>query len=228
MATAVSLKVPAKGKEQERHRALVLVCIQYDFAMDGDKMGSLYVPDGNAVIPVINKIRPKFKTVIHTADWHPADHCSFFENNPGTGPFELITLPYGPQMMWPTHCVQNTRGAQFHHDMDYLKSDVVVQCGQDSTVDSYSGFFDNGKLNKSRLDDELRERGITDVYICGLATDYCVSWSCLDAVGLNYNTYFIEDASRGIAENSTAVAMARMKDCGVHLINSSEISNEDY
>jgi nicotinamidase/pyrazinamidase len=212
----------------KRHRALVLVCIQYDFLMDGDKVGSLAVPDGNAVIPIINQIRKKFKTVIHTADWHPADHCSFSDNNPGTVPFELIMLPYGPQVMWPTHCVQNTRGAEFHHDMVYPPTDIVVKCGQNSTVDSYSGFWDNGKLTKSSLQDELTKFGITDVYICGLATDYCVSWSCLDAVQLGFNTYFIEDASRGIAENSTAVAMARMKDCGVHLINSSEIEEKDY
>ena len=174
-------------------KALIIVDVQNDFCSGG----ALAVQNGDATIPVINAILPAFDVVVATQDFHPQNHGSFAVNqNAPIG--EVITLNGLPQILWPVHCVQNTSGAAFHPHLDISGLDGVFQKGTDPNVDSYSGFFDNGRLHATGLAEFLKARGIGQVFLCGLATDYCVKWTALDAISLGFDTYVISDATRGV------------------------------
>ena len=201
--------------------ALVIVDVQNDFCPGG----ALAVPEGDRVIPVVNCLQPHFELVVATQDWHPANHGSFAANHEGKRPGEVIDLHGLQQILWPVHCVENTFGAAFHADFDRARVARVFQKGTDPEIDSYSGFFDNAHRKATGLGDYLKERGVTGVYICGLATDYCAKYSALDAVGLGFNTYLIEDASRGVNLQPGDVrrAIEEIRGRGVTVVQAAEI-----
>lgn len=174
--------------------ALIVVDVQNDFCPGG----ALPVPEGDQVVPVVNRIQHGFELVVATQDWHPASHGSFAANHPGRKPGETIELAGLAQILWPVHCVQGTPGADLHSALDRSRIARVFPKGTDPSVDSYSGFFDNGRRSSTGLDDYLKGRGVNGVYVCGLATDYCVKATALDAVGLGYRTCLIQDACRGV------------------------------
>jgi nicotinamidase/pyrazinamidase len=174
--------------------ALILVDIQNDFLPGG----SLPVPGGDAVIPLANRLQTAFPLVVATQDWHPANHGSFAASHPGKKPFDQITLNGLPQTLWPVHCVQGTRGAELSAALNRTNIAKVFPKGTDPGIDSYSGFFDNGHRKATGLGDWLKLRGVSEVFVCGLATDYCVKFTALDAIGLGFKTHLILDASRGV------------------------------
>lgn len=202
-------------------KALVLVDIQNDFLPGGP----LAVPDGDAVIPVINLLQPAFPLVVATQDWHPANHGSFAASHPGKAPFEQVNLNGLPQTLWPIHCVQNTRGAQLAGTVRQDRLAKVFQKGTDAGIDSYSGLFDNGHRKSTGLGEWLKEKGVDEVFVCGLATDYCVKFTALDAVQFGFNTFLIQDASRGVGLRKDDVknAIDEMQRAGVRMVQSSEI-----
>lgn len=188
-------------------RALILVDIQNDFCTGG----ALAVPQGEAVVPVANRLMSLADVVVATQDWHPADHGSFAANHPGRKPFELAELGGLPQVLWPAHCVQWTGGAQFHPGLDTRRIARVFPKGTDPGIDSYSGFFDNGRRKATGLGDWLKAQRVDDVLVCGLATDYCVKATAIDAAGLGFRTTLVEDACRGVglqAQDITAALTA--------------------
>eukprot|EP00004_Rigifila_ramosa_P022164 TRINITY_DN6004_c0_g1_i1.p1 TRINITY_DN6004_c0_g1~~TRINITY_DN6004_c0_g1_i1.p1 ORF type:complete len:976 (-),score=252.71 TRINITY_DN6004_c0_g1_i1:80-3007(-) len=200
--------------------ALVIIDVQNDFLPGG----SLAVPQGDEVIPVINQIRQHpFALTVLSQDWHPASHTSFAANNTGTKTFDKIIQNGIEQVMWPVHCVQNTPGAEFSAQLQRADTDIVVVKGTDAEIDSYSAFFDNGKKKQTELHHTLRHNNINAVFLCGLASDFCVSFSALDAATLGYITFFVADASRGIEESGVENAIAKMRAAGIHVIQSSEI-----
>ncbi|EFA75011.1 nicotinamidase [Heterostelium album PN500] len=189
--------------------ALLLIDVQYDFM----KGGSLQVDNAEEILEPINKLRNnrQFDLVVLSKDWHPQDHVSFASNNPGTKLFESIAYHSGTQVMWPDHCVQGTHGSDINSSLHCESTDVIVLKGQNKQIDSYSAFYDNDHKNKTELDDVLKSKNIKEVYVCGLATDYCVSYTALDAVSAGYKTYFLEDASRGVAPDTTQSQIENMK-----------------
>ena len=199
---------------------LIIVDAQYGF-MPG---GGLAVADGDAVVPVINRIAPRFANVVLTQDWHPADHISFAANHPGRAPFETITLPYGEQVLWPTHCVQGTRDAALHDDLRVPQAQLIIRKGFHRDVDSYSAFMEADRRTSTGLAAYLKARGIRKLYLCGLATDYCVAWSAQDARAAGFEATVIEDACRAIDLNgSLARAWADMAAAGVGRVQSTDI-----
>jgi len=182
--------------------------------------GALAVPRGDEVIAVINSVARKFENVILTQDWHPPQHISFASSHPGKSPFETIELPYGPQVLWPPHCVQRTHGAAFAASLDISHAQAVIRKGHRSDTDSYSAFVEADRKARTGLASLLRELGVTTVYCCGLATDFCVAWSALDAREAGFETFVIADACRAIDQNgSLAMAHRRMTDVGVKLLD---------
>ena len=199
---------------------LIIVDAQYGF-MPG---GGLAVADGDAIVPVVNRIVPRFANVVLTQDWHPADHISFAANHPGRAPFETITLPYGEQVLWPTHCVQGTRDAALHDDLRVPQAQLIIRKGFHRDVDSYSAFMEADRRTSTGLAAYLKARGITKLYLCGLATDYCVAWSAQDARAAGFEATVIEDACRAIDLNgSLARAWADMAAAGVGRVQSTDI-----
>ena len=199
---------------------LIIVDAQYGF-MPG---GGLAVADGDAVVPVINRIAPRFANVVLTQDWHPADHISFAANHPGRAPFETITLPYGEQVLWPTHCVHGTRDAALHDELCVPQAQLIIRKGFHRDVDSYSAFMEADRGTSTGLAAYLKARGITKLYLCGLATDYCVAWSAQDARAAGFEATVIEDACRAIDLNgSLARAWADMAAAGVGRVQSTDI-----
>ena len=199
---------------------LIIVDAQYGF-MPG---GGLAVADGDAIVPVINRIVPRFANVVLTQDWHPADHISFAANHPGRAPFETITLPYGEQVLWPTHCVQGTRDAALHDELCVPQAQLIIRKGFHCDVDSYSAFMEADRRTSTGLAAYLKARGISKLYLCGLATDYCVAWSALDARAAGFEATVIEDACRAIDLNgSLARAWADMAAAGVGRVQSTDI-----
>ncbi len=178
-------------------RALIIVDVQNDFC----PQGALPVKEGNLVVPVINQLQKKFDLVVATQDWHPKDHGSFAANHSGKKPGEVIQLNGLTQILWPVHCVQGTKGAEFVAGLDTKKIDRVFQKGTDKGVDSYSGFFDNGRKKATGLGDYLKNKGVTDVYVTGLATDYCVKFTALDAAQIGFKTFVVQEACRGVDLN---------------------------
>lgn len=194
-------------------KALIIVDVQNDFCPGG----ALAVPEGDRVIEVINRIQPAFDLVVATQDWHPASHGSFAANYPDRHPGDQIELAGLPQILWPVHCVQDTPGAEFHPGLDRSRIARVFRKGTDPTVDSYSGFFDNGRRASTGLSEYLKDEGVTDVYVCGLATDYCVKATALDTVSLGFKTHLVEDACRGVELHAGDVerSIEKMQENGV-------------
>jgi len=204
-------------------KALILVDIQNDFLPGG----ALAVPDGDRVIPVANKLQPLFPIVVATQDWQPTNHGSFAASHPGKKVFEQIELSGLPQTLWPTHCVQNTKGAELAMDLKRDRIAKIFPKGTDTGIDSYSGLFDNGHRKSTGLGEWLKAKGVTEAYVCGLATDYCVKFTALDAAQFGFKTCLIEDASRGVnlQPNDVTDAIAEMKRAGVAVVQSAEILN---
>jgi nicotinamidase/pyrazinamidase len=202
-------------------KALVVVDVQNDFLPGG----ALAVPDGDAVIPVVNRLMPRFPLVVATQDWHPPDHGSFAANHPGRAVFEQVQLNGLPQTLWPVHCVQGTPGAELAAALARDRIAKVFPKGTDHGIDSYSGLFDNGHRRSTGLGEWLRARGVTDLYVCGLATDYCVKFTALDAVQMGFKTHLIEDACRGVnlRPGDVADALATMQRAGVALVRSADL-----
>lgn len=206
-------------------KALILVDLQNDFC----SKGALEVKNGDEVIPVANTLIERFKKnnnlILATKDWHPATHKSFAINSNGKIG-ELGSLNGLPQIWWPVHCVQNTYGSEFHKDLNSGEIDIVVYKGDNPEIDSYSGFFDNGKLAKTTLDSILKENCIDEIYILGLATDFCVKFTVLDALDLNYKVNLVVDGCRGVnlTPDSSEKAIEEMKVKGANIIKSSDLN----
>ena len=202
-------------------RALLLIDIQYDFCPGGH----LPVPDGDAVVPVANRLAQKIDLVVATKDWHPANHGSFAANHPWRKPGQVIQLDGLDQILWPIHCVQGSFGAEFHHDLDTAPIAKVFYKGTDPDIDSYSGFFDNGHRKSTGLGDYLKEKRVAQLYIVGLATDYCVKFTVLDALELGFETYVVREGVRGIDQQAGDVerALQEMQAKGAHLVSESEV-----
>ena len=200
---------------------LIVVDVQNDFCPDG----ALAVPEGDAVVPLINRLMERFAHVILTQDWHTPGHSSFASAHPGKSPYETVEAAYGPQILWPDHCVQGSEGAEFRWDLDVTRAELIVRKGFQPDIDSYSTFYENDHTTSTGLAGYLRERGFRHVYLCGLATDFCVTWSALDARREGFEATVIEDACRAIdLEGSLAAARAEMLAAGVALVASHAIS----
>jgi nicotinamidase/pyrazinamidase len=192
--------------------ALIVIDMQYDFCPGG----ALAVGEGDAIVPGINGLMAEFGAVVLTQDWHPAGHSSFASSHAGKAPFETVEMPYGPQILWPDHCIQGTRGAEFHDALDTGRADVIVRKGYNPDIDSYSAFFENDHETPTGLHGYLRERGIGSLTMAGLATDFCVKWSALDAARLGYDATVRTDLCRGIdLDGSLAAALEEMRGAGV-------------
>lgn len=202
-------------------RALILVDLQNDFLPGG----ALAVPEGDAVISVAHAVLPAFGHVVATQDWHPADHGSFASQNPEAGPGEMGTLAGLPQVMWPDHCVQGTPGADFAPTLRLPAHAAIFRKGSSPSVDSYSGFFDNDRRTDTGLNAHLRALDVSSVYVMGLATDYCVKFTALDARSLGYDTYLILDGCRGVdlTPGDVEAAVEEMRQAGVHIIQSAAL-----
>ena len=202
-------------------KALILVDIQNDFLPGG----ALAVPDGDAIIPNVNRLQDAFPLVVATQDWHPRNHGSFAANHPGKSVFEQIDLNGLPQTLWPVHCVQRTKGAELAPNLRRDRIARVFQKGTDPRIDSYSGLFDNEHKKSTGLGEWLKEKGVNEVFVCGLATDYCVKFTALDAIPFGFATSLIADASRGVNLRSDDVqsAIEEMKRAGVKIIQSADI-----
>jgi nicotinamidase/pyrazinamidase len=202
-------------------RALLLVDIQNDFCPGG----ALEVPHGDEVVHVANRLVPKFELVVATQDWHPPAHKSFAANHPGKKPYDVIELEGLPQVLWPVHCVQGTKGAEFHPGLNTWPVEEVFTKGVDESIDSYSAFFDNAHRRATGLGDYLKANGVDEVYVLGLATDYCVKATALDAVALGLRTVVVEDGCRGVGlqPGDVDAAKAEMRAAGVVLCDSSTL-----
>lgn len=198
---------------------LLVVDVQNDFLPGG----RLAVPDGDAVIPTINRLAQRFETVVLTQDWHPAGHASFASAHPGRAPFDTVQLAYGAQVLWPDHCVQGTPGAELAAGLAIPHAQLVIRKGHHPAIDSYSAFVEADRRTPTGLAGYLRERGLARVFVVGLATDYCVGFSAADAAAAGFDTIVIEDACRAIdRDGSLASAWTRMSDAGVHRLDSAE------
>ncbi len=193
---------------------LLIIDVQNDFCANG----ALAVPDGDAIVATINSLSPQFKTIVATQDWHPAGHSSFASVHEGRQPLEQIDMPYGPQTLWPDHCIQGTNGAQFHPDLNMNCVQNVIRKGFRQPIDSYSAFFENDHSTTTGLSGYLRERAITRVFCVGLALDFCVRFSAEDARREGFDTVVVENACRGIDfDGSVAAAREAMISVGVEL-----------
>jgi nicotinamidase/pyrazinamidase len=191
---------------------LLVVDVQNDFCPSG----ALAVPRGDEVLAPINRIGRLFAHVALTQDWHPGDHRSFASQHEGRRPFETVALDYGAQTLWPDHCVQGTPGAEFHRDLDLPHAELILRKGFSRAIDSYSAFFENDRRTPTGLASYLRERGFRRLYLAGLATDYCVAYSALDAARLGFAVILLESACRAIdLDGSLARAMSEMRQAGV-------------
>ena len=198
--------------------ALILIDLQNDFMSEG----ALAVPDGDAVIPVANRLVQSFDLVVATQDWHPPGHSSFASQHPGKNPGDTIELDGLRRELWPDHCVQGTSGTELHADLDVRRITRIFQKGTDPRIDSYSAFFDNAHRKSTGLADYLKEKGVSEVYLMGLATDYCVKFSVLDAVELGFRVNVIQDGCRGIDLQAGDVSKAidEMKTVGIVIVSS--------
>ena len=195
--------------------ALVVIDLQNDFCPGG----ALAVAGGDDIVPVVNRMIAEHEHVVLTQDWHPAGHSSFASTHDGKQPFETIDMPYGPQTLWPDHCVQGTKGAQFHPDLVWTRAELIIRKGFRKTIDSYSAFFENDHKTPTGLGGYLKERGIGSITLVGLATDFCVAYSALDARKLGIEVTVELDACRGIDLGGSLAAMtARMQEAGVELV----------
>ena len=199
---------------------LVVVDVQGDFLPGG----SLAVADGDAVVPLINVLAKKFTNVVLTQDWHPANHISFASQHPGKAPFETIELDYGTQVLWPDHCVWGSRGADISADLDIPQAQLIIRKGYTRAIDSYSGFQEADRQTLTGLAGYLNERDVDRLYVVGLATDYCVGWTAIDAAAAGFDVTVIEDATRAIDNaGSLARAWGDMAEAGVEKLQSKDI-----
>ena len=204
--------------------ALLLIDIQNDFLPGG----ALAVPEGDQIVPLVNKLQPRFELVLATQDWHPANHGSFAANHAGKAPGDRIDLHGLPQILWPVHCVQGTSGADFAPALNRERWEKVFVKGTDPEVDSYSGLFDNGHRQSTGLADHLRLRKVTTVFLAGLATDYCVKFTALDARAEGFRVVLIEDACRGVnlQPGDVEAAIREMKAAGVEVVRANQILDQ--
>jgi nicotinamidase/pyrazinamidase len=202
--------------------ALLVVDVQNDFCLGG----ALAVSRGDEIVPLINQLGERFAHVLLTQDWHPRGHRSFASAHPGRLPFETIELAYGPQTLWPDHCVQGSAGAAFHPGLALPQAELILRKGFRAEIDSYSAFYENDRRTPTGLAGYLRERGLKRLFLAGIATDYCVAYSALDARREGFDVTVIEDACRGIdLEGSLAAALATMRNAGVAIVASKELSS---
>ncbi len=200
---------------------LVVVDVQNDFCPGG----ALAVPDGDSVVPVINRIAPAFAQVVLAQDWHPPGHQSFASSHPGRQPFETIEAAYGPQTLGPDHGVHDTPGAAFHADLETTRAEMIIRKGYRAEIDSYSAFFENDRKTATGLRGYLSERGLGRAFLCGLAGDYCVAFSAIDAAKDGFEVVVIEDACRGIdLDGSLATAREAMTQAGVRFVDSGALA----
>jgi nicotinamidase/pyrazinamidase len=194
--------------------ALIVTDVQNDFCPGG----ALAVGGGDEIVPVVNRLIESARHVVLTQDWHPAGHLSFASSHAGAAPFSTTTMPYGPQTLWPDHCVQGSSGGAFHAGLVWTKAELVVRKGYRKEIDSYSAFFENDRTTPTGLAGYLRERGLTRLVFCGLATDFCVAYSALDAARLGFSVSVLVDACRAIdLDGSLAEAERQMRAAGVSL-----------
>lgn len=203
-----------------QHSALIVVDIQNGFT----PKGHLAVANSDQIIPLVNQLAKKFQHVVLTQDWHPANHISFAENHAGKQPFDTIQLDYGTQVLWPSHCVQGTQDAELHPDLNIPHAQLIIRKGWHTEIDSYSAFLEADQKTTTGLAGYLRECGIETVYVVGIATDFCVAWTAMDAVKLGFKTYVIEDATAAIDLNgSLQQAWAAMQGLGVIRLQSNQL-----
>ena len=201
-------------------KTLLIIDVQNDFCPGG----ALAVPGGDTIIPVINSLIPGFNAVIQTQDWHPEGHHSFASSHEGKDPYDTVEMDYGDQVLWPDHCVQGTRGAEFHPDLNTTKTEVIIRKGFRKEIDSYSTFYENDQKTPTGLTGYLRERGISEIYVAGLATDFCVKWSVIDGLKEEFTVHVIEDAVKGIdMDGSVEQAWKEMKGAGAEITTSGKI-----
>ena len=194
--------------------ALLVIDVQNDFCPGG----ALAVVDGDAIVAGINRLMPDFNAVILTQDWHPAGHSSFASTHQAA-PMSMTEMPYGPQVLWPDHCVQGTDGAAFHHDLETDRADLIIRKGYNPAIDSYSAFFENDRTTPTGLEGYLRTRGIDTLTLVGLATDFCVNYSAVDAAKLGFDVTVNLDLCRAIDfDGSLAAAKSAMQEAGVTLV----------
>lgn len=200
-------------------KTLLIIDVQNDFIPGG----SLSVPNGDKIVPVINTMQHKFGLVVATQDWHPENHVSFASNHEGKSNFDVIELHGQPQTLWPNHCVQGTKGAEFHPDLNTEKFEAIFRKGTDKTIDSYSAFFDNGHLKSTGLGGYLKEKGVTELFLCGLASEICVYFSIYDAFKEGFNCTFIEDASKALDDEAFIKLKEDMLNLGIQIVSSESI-----
>jgi len=199
---------------------LIVVDVQYDFLPGG----ALAVPDGDAVVGPVNRLAGAFRNVVLTQDWHPPGHASFASSHAGKKPFDMTELAYGSQVLWPDHCIQGTAGAEISRELHIPHAQLIIRKGYNAGLDSYSGFKEADRRTATGLEGYLKERGLKRVFCAGLATDFCVAWTALDAAAAGFETYLIEDASRAIDTNdSLDRAKNDLSAAGVHTISSAQI-----
>lgn len=200
--------------------ALVVVDVQRDFCPGG----ALAVPQGHEVVPPINAILPLYRAVVFTQDWHPADHASFATQHPGSAPFDTVAMSYGSQVLWPDHCVIGSEGADLYPGLDTTQAQMILRKGTNPAVDSYSALLEADRATRTGLDGWLASRGVTEVHVCGLATDFCVAWTALDARRFGFDATVIEDACRAIdLDGSLDRAWAEMAAAGVRRAAAADI-----
>ncbi|WP_050930177.1 bifunctional nicotinamidase/pyrazinamidase [Aestuariivita boseongensis] len=196
-------------------QALIVIDVQNDFCPGG----ALAVPEGDQIVPGINALMAEYPVVILTQDWHPAGHSSFASSHGGKAPYDMTQMPYGPQVLWPDHCIQGSIGAQFHADLTTDRADLIIRKGFNPAIDSYSAFFENDHSTPTGLEGYLKTRGITDLTMVGLATDFCVNFSAVDAAKLGFSVTVRSDLCRAIdLDGSLAAARTGMQEAGVHII----------
>ena len=194
--------------------ALLVIDVQNDFCPGG----ALAVPEGDQIVPGINALMQNIPCVILTQDWHPSDHASFASEHPGAAAYDMVDMPYGPQVLWPDHCIQGSAGAVFHPDLEIDPADLIIRKGFRRAIDSYSAFFENDHVKPTGLEGYLRTRGITDLNMVGLATDFCVNFSAVDAAKLGFAVTVRTDLCLAIdLDGSLAAAVQGMEAAGVHL-----------
>lgn len=199
-----------------RKTALIVIDVQNDFCTGG----TLAVPEGETVVPVINSLMKDFPVIIATADWHPENHISFASSHPGKSPYEVISADYGDQVLWPDHCIAGSDGAGFHPDLNLKPVSLILRKGRSAGLDSYSAFFENDRKTPTGLSGYLKELGIDSLVMCGLATDYCVYFSAADGVNLGFNISLALDAVRGVdvPDGNVEYTLSEMKKAGISIL----------
>ncbi len=225
-ATVLTAMAATSIRAQERpvidsQTALIVVDVQNDFCPGG----RLAVPKGDEIVPIVNTIARRFQNVVFTQDWHPEGHSSFASSHAGKKPFELIQMPYGPQVLWPDHCTWDSSGAEFHDGLDVPHAQTIIRKGYRREVDSYSGFMEADRRTATGLAGYLKERGVARAVVVGLATDFCVNWTAQDAAKNGLQTFVVEEACRGIdLQGSLDKAWADMAALGVRRIKASDLA----